>query len=340
MNIGKYILQRHLGSGSFGDVYLAHDQALNTRKAIKLLRFSDHSDDLKNKLEEAQLLHKCLHKNIVKINEANVLPDEHNIYHLVIDMEYLPYGSLEKAIKERTLSLYDATRHMIDCLFALEHAHNQGIIHRDIKPANILLCEQGAKLSDFGLATFLGANSSGSPRGYTTHLAPEYFYNQVTTCLTDIFAVGITLYRACNYIQDWENCLNQLPNWGLSVKNGTLIADLGYADFIPQKLRKIINKACATNPMERYQSAVQFRQELEKLRIQINWIPCSMYRFEGQCFKTKTNRYSVEINFNKQLYFVDIKKNNRKQNDISRSFSTEFDALKHMNNYISSTLFC
>lgn len=335
-NLGKYRLEQHLGKGAFGDVYLAQDLALNAVKAIKVLSTPDASTIKKN-LEEAQLLHKCMHKNIVQINEANVYAVESTQY-IVIDMEYLPLGSFEDAINKGSVSLHDAVRYMIDCLFALEHAHFNGVIHRDIKPANIMLCEYGAKLSDFGLATVLGIDFAGSPQGYTTHLAPEYFHTNATTYLTDIFAVGITLYRACNYIKNWDDCLKRLSNPMLSIQNGSLISDLGYSGFIPLKLKKVINKACHPNPVQRYQTASEFRRALEKLTPSINWLPLSVMKFEGHCIKSGAI-HSVEVLPQSKQYQVDIKKNNRKDRAACMQFNTEIEAFKYMNKYVSTTLY-
>ena len=133
--IGKYELIRHLGNGVFGEVYLAHDRALDAVKALKILN-APNAHEVKNKLEEAQILHKCRHKNIVHVNEANVY-EINSIPHIVIDMEYLPLGSFENAISNGSISIHTSIRFIIDSLFALEHAHINGVLHRDIKPDNI-----------------------------------------------------------------------------------------------------------------------------------------------------------------------------------------------------------
>ncbi|MEQ5802388.1 serine/threonine-protein kinase [Halomonas sp. H10-9-1] len=334
--IGKYELIKHLGNGAFGDVYLAHDHALDTQKAIKILNAPDASDAIK-KLEEAQILHKCMHKNIVHINEANIY-DINSSPHVIIDMEYLPRGSFEDAIKNNSVSIHTTLRIIVDCLFALEHAHINGILHRDVKPANIMLCDFGAKLSDFGLATVLGLQAAGSPQGYTTHLPPEYFVNRNTTELTDVFAVGITLFRACNYISDWNGAIRHFPDPMSLIHSGQLVNSLGFAPFVPLKLKRIINKACASNPTQRYQSAAEFRQAIGRLSPKIDWVPNGQSSFEGVCTRTNAS-YSIALAPTRSSFNVEFKKNNRKQSSECRSFSNFDDASKYLFGYVSSSLF-
>ncbi|GBC61591.1 serine/threonine protein kinase [Desulfonema ishimotonii] len=334
--IGKYQLIKHLGNGAFGDVFLAHDHALNTQKAIKILNAPDANDVMK-KLEEAQILHKCMHKNIVHINEANVF-EINSSRNVVIDMEYLPRGSFENAIKHNMVSIHSTLRLIIDCLFALEHAHINGILHRDVKPANILLCDFGAKLSDFGLATVLGLHAAGSPEGYITHLPPEFFIHRQTTALTDIFAVGITLFRACNYISDWDGAIRMLSDPDKLIGSGRLISSLGYAPFIPQKLKRIINLACSVDPIKRYQRASEFRHALERLSPQIDWTPANQNFFQGMCVNTGAS-FSIALIPTRKTFKVEIKKNNRRQGSLCRSFDDLNRANKYFYQHISSTLF-
>ncbi len=334
--IEKYVLLEHLGNGAFGSVYRAHDRALNAEKAIKVLNASN-PNEITKQLEEAQILHKCKHKNIVHVNEANIY-EINSIPHIVIDMEYLPEGSFEKAIKEGPLSIHSSIQIIIDCLFALEHAHFNGVLHRDVKPANIMLCRYGAKLSDFGLATVLGLNVAGSPNGYTTHLPPEYFSERKTTELTDIFAVGMTLFRAVNYIQDWDNLIQSLPQPMNLVYSGTLAASIGYAPFIPLKLKRIINKAISPDPSQRYKSASEFRQALEKLRLNIDWMPMADNIFTGSDTKSGC-QYHIELSSTSRSVNIDLKKNGRKRLQDCVSFSNKDQAYQHLYNHIGATLF-
>jgi eukaryotic-like serine/threonine-protein kinase len=209
--IDKYEILDHLGNGQFGSVYLANDRALDTQKAIKVLDLDD-PDDFMKKLEEAQILHKCRHKHIVKVNEANICTVEGEPK-VIIDMEYLKDGSLESKTFHNDITTHQIHNLMIDVLFALEHAHTKGVLHRDVKPANILLCDYGAKLSDFGLATIVEGHHSGSAKGYITHLPPEYFRNRKTNVQTDVFATGITYFRCICGFMNWDESIKSLKNY-------------------------------------------------------------------------------------------------------------------------------
>jgi len=144
---------------------------------------------------------------------------------------------------------------MRGALLGLQHAHAQGFLHRDIKLGNILLDGTVAKLSDFGLATAPGAELTGSARGYRTHLPPEYFAARSTTPLTDIYAAGVTLFRIVSNIADWRAVVNAVPNLPAHIQKGTLIGRIGFEQFIPKVVQRIIRKACAADPTKRYQTA-------------------------------------------------------------------------------------
>lgn len=334
--IEKYTLLKHLGNGAFGDVYLAHDKALDATKALKILGCSNPRDVIEQ-LEEAQILHKCKHKNIVQINEANIYEIQGEP-HILIDMEYLPEGSLENAIKNGNLSIHKSIQIIIDCLFALEHAHLNGVLHRDIKPANIMLCSYGGKLSDFGLATILGLRNAGSCNGYITHLPPEFFITGKTTELTDIFAVGMTLYRAVNYIKDWDEKVLQFPQYMDLVHSGELVSKIGYSQFIPLKLKRIISKAISAEPSQRYQSASDFRQALERLRPNIDWMPIQENRFWGVDPKLN-DKFQIELSSTRNSFKVDLKKNGRKRSADCDSFLDKHKAYKYLHDYVGATLF-
>lgn len=123
--INKYQVVEPLGSGSFGEVYRVVDRALQTEKAIKILGVTDPTHFLAS-LEEAQILNKCRHKHIVTINEANIF-DVSGSPRVILDLEYIPEGSLEDALEARWVSTKESIQFMRGALQGLEHAHAQGI---------------------------------------------------------------------------------------------------------------------------------------------------------------------------------------------------------------------
>ncbi len=330
VTIDKYQIIQSLGAGYFGEVFHAFDRALMIEKAIKVLKVTDPNQFLKH-LEEAQILKSCMHKHIVTINEANIFPVEGDD-RVVLDLEYIHEGSLEHAMKNRWISMKEAVSYIRGTLLGLEHAHLQGILHRDIKPGNILLAQNCAKLSDFGLATNVNPGQAGSAKGYTTHLAPEYFANRETSQQTDLFAMGITLFRAITNLAGWRAVIAAFPKKQQYITNGTLIREIGYPEFIPSPLRRIINRACAPDPAKRYETASEFGQKLDSLRFGIDWYQQSEFEWVGI---DDSGRYQANIDGQKKR--MEIKKNGRRINQLCKSYSTIDETVTELHKNIANT---
>lgn len=269
-DIGKYKILAVLGSGNYGTVYRVHDRALDTEKALKLIRITDTSA-FKKELYEAQALQKCRHDNCVQVNGAD-------IYHLGddlfvgIDMEYLSQGSLQTLMNQGFVGPADIVRHVSHILFGLEHAHANGVLHLDIKPANIMLSPANTKLSDFGLAAGVGTSVGEEVDWYRPHRAPEMAAGGTATVLTDIFAVGMTLFRLVNNLVDWDCALHKAGDWSSLSRQGKLISAIGFAPWVSPKLIKVVKTACAIDPAKRYQNCREMQGALGRLRINIDWV--------------------------------------------------------------------
>lgn len=329
-SIDKYQIIRPLGGGHFGQVYHAFDRALKAEKAIKLLKTTDPETFLTS-LEEAQILNRCKHKHIISINEANIFLVE-NEHRVVLDLEYVPEGSLEKALETRWVSVRDAVSYIRGSLIGLEHAHSQGFLHRDIKPGNILLAPNAPKLSDFGLATQSGPEAYGSGQGYIPHLPPEYFSSRKTSVRTDVFAAGITLFRALSNISDWKAVLSALPNAQRHVERGTLISQIGFDSYIPNPVRRIVRKACAPDQDSRYQTASDFGQQLDRLRFSIDWVRINNFEWRGI---SENNLHQAIVDDSKAT--LTIKKNGRRITSNCGKYTTLSQAIKGMHEYIANT---
>ncbi len=331
--IDKYAIINKLGAGHFGAVYLAQDRALDCRKAIKVLNIKDPKSFM-NELEEAQILNKLKHKHIVAINEANIF-DVNSTPKVVIDMELIEGGSLEDKLLGEHVTAIESVGYCINILFALEHSHGQNILHRDIKPANIMLNGNAAKLSDFGLATSVAGNYAGSPKGYITHLAPETFSKGETTKLTDIFSVGITLYRTLCNITNWRERIASLPNLENEIRKGSLIKVMGYPTYVPSKLKRVVSKACSPDPTKRYQSAREMRQALEKLELFISWKMTSDFDWVGDCKKTGS-KFDINVKQKRSGAEFVIKKNNRKVGQQCKTFQSLEEASQYASLWVSN----
>lgn len=335
ITIDKYQIINKIGSGQYGLVLHVLDRALQAEKAIKILDLADPKRFME-KLEEAQILHKCRHKNIVEINEANIF-DVSGQPKVILDLEYVSHGSLEKAMLNRYIPISESVKHMIDVLSGLEYAHSQGFLHRDIKPGNILIGDSISKLSDFGLATSYSVNSCCSPQGYITHLAPEFYTTNSTTKLTDIFAAGMTFYRIVENISNWRALTQNLPKLQDHIRKGRLISQIGFSKYTPQPIKRIINKACNPDPVKRFQTAHEMSQSLSKLRFNISWVKIDDTHWSGI---SGNDLYSLECNNSKNKYKIDLLKNKRRQQNNCTSCNDFQEAMNIIHDIVAETTLC
>lgn len=330
---GKYHLIQRLGNGQFGVVYKAYDKILKVEKAIKFLKVTDAKEAYKL-FNEASIPYKCKHDNIIKINSAEVILFKDDFV-FVIDMELVCGESVEAILKHEDITVLESLDIIRKILFAVEYSHLQGIIHRDIKPANILLDNNEPKLSDFGLSTMLGTVIKPW-KWYMTHAAPETFVNNsIATVETDIFAIGMTLYRMVNRISDWEYFLNRIPNVGNRIKEGKLIDILPSSPYIPEKIHKIIKKACRKSPENRYSSATEMRNAIEKLRPYYNWREFEQDYWVGRALGLPKKEIFIEKKRNNTR--VVVMNNGRKSSRDSKTFVNEHKAREYLMEYVKET---
>ena len=196
--LGRYRLERRLGAGAFGVVWLAHDEQLDRMVAVK--RIELHDERIAARAErEARAAARLAHPAIVALYEAR--SDEHAV-HLV--SELVRGRPLDDLLQARALSDRDGTRIGIALCSALEHAHERGVVHRDIKPANIIVPrvpqdESGmAKLTDFGVAHLAGDDGltqTGDVVGTLAYMAPEQAEGGEITSATDLYSLALVLFE-------------------------------------------------------------------------------------------------------------------------------------------------
>lgn len=330
-NIDKYYLLEKIGNGSFGSVYSVNDRALNVKKAIKILDVEE-PEKLLALLKEAEIPYKCQHKNIVTINEANIFPVNDELK-VIIDMELVNGGSLERGLKNRFIPIVEGMKIISDALYGLEYAHLKGIIHRDIKPANILLHNEIPKISDFGLAVPVGTKIEPWV-WYRTHAAPEVFTDSIATVESDIYALGMTFYRVVNNIGDWRMYISQITNFKDLQISGKLIEKLPFEAYVPNRVKQIIKKACKPNPAERYRSAAEFRDAIDRLRFTCKWHPINSDTWAGTSCNSRDSFLACVKLSAKKAEFI-IKRNGRSIGAECKTFSNEEDAKKHLYQYIA-----
>lgn len=199
--LGRYVVQRRIGRGAMGAVYLGKDPRINRAVAIKVIPIEKEFEDEELKearlrfYREAESAGRLTHPNIITVYDAG--EDKGLAY---IAMEYVPGIPLRDftdpkrlLAPKRALELCAATAE------ALDYAHNQGVIHRDIKPANLLYNPKDGslKISDFGVARITDNNrtKTGIVLGTPMYMSPEQLGAEDLTGLSDLFSLGVTLYE-------------------------------------------------------------------------------------------------------------------------------------------------
>jgi beta-lactam-binding protein with PASTA domain/tRNA A-37 threonylcarbamoyl transferase component Bud32 len=261
---GRYRILRKLGAGGMANVYLAEDEDLGRRVAIKILndRYADDESFTERFRREAKSAASLSHPNIVSIYDRG--ESEGRAY---IAMEVVEGESLKELITTTgSLPLAQAIDYAKQILSAVRFAHRHGIIHRDIKPHNILLDGEGRlKVTDFGIARAGPSQMTevGSIMGTAQYLSPEQARGAPVTAASDLYSVGVVLY---------EMLTSKTPFTGetpieIAMKhlNETPHPPSELRPEIPPELDQIVLRSLAKDPHERYETADEFSADLDRL---------------------------------------------------------------------------
>jgi serine/threonine protein kinase len=262
---GHYHIVEQLGEGGMATVYKAHDTRLQRDVAIKVIRMEKGADEqfLKRFEREARALARLSHPNIVHVNDYG---EQDGMPYVVMD--YLPGGTLRQKMGQ-PLPYQEAAGLLAPIARALGFAHQMHIVHRDVKPPNILISQSGAPmLSDFGIAKMLEEETSeltgtGVGIGTPEYMAPEQGKGINVDYRADIYALGVVFYELVTGRKPFradtpmavilKHMTEPLP------RPRTFIPDL------PDAVEKVIFKALAKRPEERYQTMEEFALALECL---------------------------------------------------------------------------
>jgi serine/threonine-protein kinase len=251
--IGRYVIDRTLGQGAMGVVYLAEDPLLKRRVAIKVVRATGEERDhaLSRFRREAEISAQLDHPNIVTIFDVGDEPEVGPF----IAMEYVEGNNLAFFIKEATLDLETRFSVLIQTMRALRAAHRHAIVHRDVKPENILVAETGrVKLMDFGIAKTMAPQSRALEEflGSPAYSAPELLRGSDPTPASDRYSFAVTAF---------ELLTGQLPHPGVTV-SAVVTHVLMEAPVMPQgmsgDLAKVFRQALAQDPDERPGTLMDF----------------------------------------------------------------------------------
>lgn len=263
-NIGKYEIVKELGRGATSTVYLALDPFNNQQVALKLFNFETLRDTSTAKvfrkllLTEASLAGKLSHPHIVKIYDAVMEGDENYMV-----MEYVEGETLERCAEvDNLLSLGRAAEIIYKCCKALEYAQYQGVIHRDIKPANILISgENDIKISDFGAAVIESQQTTQvSGVGSPAYMSPEQIKEHVLSHQTDIYSLGVTMYRMLTGRLPFDAANNYSMIY--QIMNIEPPPPSTFRPEIPPELDAIVLRAMCKDTKGRYQTWDEFARDL------------------------------------------------------------------------------
>ncbi len=269
--IGKYIVQRELGRGGMGTVYLAEQPGLGREVAIKELILSAVADPvaLKRFMQEAQVMARTSHPNLVQVHDLEQIGDANYIV-----LEFVRGKSLRDFLNQGVLPLPQTFAIMHGVLQALDYAHKRAIVHRDMKPENVLLSDEGdVKVADFGIARLMddsGAGSTATKTGTTVgtpqYMSPEQVASSKVDGRSDLYSSGIMFY---------ELVVGQ-PPFTASDADGpfTLMAKHVQAPPKPPSvhrpgldmgLEEVILKSLSKRPEERYQTGQDFDDAMTRI---------------------------------------------------------------------------
>jgi len=255
---GRYRLVERLGAGGMSVVWRGFDEVLGRQVAVKVLPPSTSADpSFRRRLRaEAQAAARLSHPHITNVydyGEATTVDGEPVPY---VVMELVDGESLAAVLaRARRLPWPAAVRICSEVSAALAAAHSRGIVHRDVTPANVMLTPSGAKVVDFGISALIGENDidpDGSLLGTPAYLAPERLEGGQVSPATDVYAVGLLIYRTL---------IGQLP-WDVGTTTALLRAHqytepepLPYVEGLPAAVAALIARCLEKRPDDRPSSA-------------------------------------------------------------------------------------
>ncbi|GAA5524897.1 serine/threonine-protein kinase PknD [Microbulbifer aestuariivivens] len=274
LQLGRYRIERTLGAGGMGVVYLAHDTKLQRPVAIKKLRDDTTSTNARARIQsEAHLLARLNHANIVQLYD--VLEERDGI---ALVMEYVGGSTLKVWMREASPSLHDKLSLLIQLCHGLNEAHSLGIIHRDLKPDNILIAPAGpygftAKITDFGIAKSLqedeGITREDHVAGTVEVMSPEQLQGQLLCPRSDLFSLGTIAYELLCGCRPFDNSKRGETGpiaLAQRVIHSPHTPPQQANPDLPAPLAALLDHLLAKDPRQRPESAAQVAEALEFLR--------------------------------------------------------------------------
>jgi hypothetical protein len=269
-DVAGYRIEKPLGRGGMGQVWLAVQESLQRRVALKVLseRFSADRDFVRRFQAEARAAAALSHPNIVTVHDVWEERGRH-----FLSMEFMAGGTLEERVaREGPLPVPEALEVLSDAAKGLVFAELRGIVHRDIKPANLLRTDVGTtKIADLGLATQLEAEATveggGKIFGTPHFIAPEQARGERVDGRADLYALGATAYRLLSGHTPFEGATTREILRGHLLETPRPLAE--FVPGMPPALSQLVSRLLAKKPEDRPQSAGALLTELERLKLEL-----------------------------------------------------------------------
>lgn len=266
--LGRYEVEKELGKGAMGAVYLGKDPKISRIVAIKTMALSqefeeDELQDVKDRFfREAETAGRLSHPNIVTIYDAG---EEHDLAYIAMEFlkggDMVQYGKADKLLP--ITKVLDIVRR---CAEGLDYAHKANVVHRDIKPANIMyeIESDTLKITDFGIARITDSSKTktGMVLGTPSYMSPEQLAGKKVDGKSDLFSLGVMMFQFMT---------GRLPFTGDSM--ATLMYKIAneihpkpdsIRPELPRCVSVIINRALAKDPEKRYQTGAQMANDIRK----------------------------------------------------------------------------
>ncbi len=259
--IGRYEIERELTTGGMGVIILAKDPYIQRHVVVKVLIYSRTMDEMYRDFfqNEAEIIAALEHPCIVPIYDFGWHGQQPYIV-----MRYMSGGSLQDRIDKGEVKITDMAHILTRVASALDAAHEKGIIHRDIKPSNILFDSTGeAFLSDFGIAKSKSFTDDEGEWlvGTPAYLSPEQVQGQDVDGRSDVYALGVTLYRLLTgQLPFSSSSTTELVNAHVELP----VPDIRtIKSNLPAVWQEVVGKAMAKDPADRYATAGEFAEDVE-----------------------------------------------------------------------------
>jgi tRNA A-37 threonylcarbamoyl transferase component Bud32 len=260
---GRYRLESKLGSGGMSTVYLARDETLQRRVAVKVMHreMSDQPDQLERFRREARAVAQLSHPNVVAVIDAG-----EDGGHPYIVFEHVEGETLKERIDRLgRLPIVEAAAYGIEVGRGLAAAHSHRLIHRDVKPQNVLIDAEGrAKVTDFGIARSLesdGLTKTGRVLGTTDYVAPEQAMGQAVDARCDVYSLGVLLYEMLTGEVPFK--ADTLVGVAMKHVNEEMPDVQKRCPGVSSALAAVIDRSTAKEPKRRYPDMVSMLADLE-----------------------------------------------------------------------------